>query len=1154
MTKQRLVFSLKLPNPSWSRRAARNLTTLSNKDRTKNTLSYSSRSNENHLISNKSNIENDMILSIHKARDAPALDNNRMEILKNDSFASIHTEKELLGNGMPHRYNEMNSMVLLSDYYKLGSVALHKHDAEQPAVRALTQQAKLTDAQWQQIQQKTRDLVTRIRQKRSNKVGLDLEAFMVEYDLSNSEGISLMCLAEALLRIPDNFTADKLIRDKICSANWENHLGLSESIFVNTATWSLMLTGKILNYNTGTGENHHRKAWQNFVDRSSENVVRTAVRTAMQILGKQFVMEETIEAALKRAKNIEAKGYRYSYDMLGESAKTAADAKKYYEAYLSALHDIGKAHKDKTLEDGAGISIKLSALHPRYELKHHERVMSEMLPKVIELARKAKHYNINLTIDSEEADRLELSLAVLTKLAHHADLKNWNGLGLAVQAYQKRAPHVLQFLIDLAKVSNRRFMIRLVKGAYWDSEIKNAQELGYTDYPVYTHKAHTDVCYVACTKILLDHPEAFYAQFATHNALSLATVLTLAGDRNDYEFQCLHGMGDILYDDIVQQGLPCRIYAPIGSYKHLLAYLVRRLLENGANSSFMNRLVDADISLDKLTKDPIGIAEHHDCQQHSQIPLPRHIYGDSRMNATGIDLTNPQTLCTLLDGLNIHNQEKWLAMPLLSKPREGNRQRCPVTNPSNHNEVVGQLCHATQADATAAIDAAVVAFPSWEATPPIERAEKLDRMADLLEENMVRFMALSIKEAGKSVSNAIAEVREAIDFCRYYADQTRQFFIEPTILPGPTGEINSVQLRGRGVFVCISPWNFPLAIFLGEITAALAAGNTVVAKPAEQTSLIATAAVELLYEAGIPRNVVQLVPGSGSLLGGTLTRDERIAGVIFTGSTEVAKVIQKVQADKKGAITTFIAETGGQNAMIVDSSALPEQVVTDVINSAFDSAGQRCSALRVLYLQEDIADEVINMLSGAMDELQVGDPMIVETDIGPVIDQNAKSLLVKHITKLKKDGKLLHEVKLKDVSNAGTFVAPVLFEIDNIDELEREVFGPVLHIIRYEAKKLDEVINEINSTGYGLTFGIHSRIQKTVDYVTHRIRAGNLYVNRNTVGAVVGAQPFGGEGLSGTGPKAGGSYYLPRLATERVISIDATASGGNASLMTIEQD
>jgi len=1084
----------------------------------------------------------DLILNQKEIETITELTNDIIGYPNDSIVASNSTSKDLIESEVPNQG-------LTSEFEFLNKVSQHKHDAEQSTVTSLLEKAKMTKAQWQEIKQHACDLVTNIRKDNSSKKGIDLDALMAEYDLSNNEGIALMCLAEALLRIPDDYTADKLIKDKICGADWAKHLDTSESIFVNAATWSLVLTGKVLPY--GETDDPHKRAWSNFVNRSSETVVRTAIRTAMQMFGSKFVMEENIPAALKRAKENESKGFRYSYDMLGEAATNAADAETYYQSYLSATHSIGKAYKDKDLEESAGISIKLSALHPRYELQQYKRVMKEMLPKVLELARQAKHYDMNLTIDAEEADRLELSLMILNELAHHDDLKGWDGLGLAVQAYHKRAPHILQHLIDLAKDSNRRFMIRLVKGAYWDSEIKHAQELGLAGYPVYTRKAHTDISYMACTKILLEHPEAFYAQFATHNALSLATVLVLAGDRKDYEFQCLYGMGDILYKDVVEQGKPCRIYAPVGSYKHLLAYLVRRLLENGANSSFVNQIVNADISLDDLTTDPIAVAKHHDCQQHSKIPNPRNIYGD-RANATGIDLSNPQVLGTLLDELNIFSQEQSHAMSIPSKPARPESHRLSSTNPANHNEVIGHLYHSTHDDATAAIGVAAAAFPSWEATPPIERAQKLDRMADLLEENMVRLMALVVKESGKSVGNSVGEVREAIDFCRYYANQVREDFVHPKILPGPTGEVNKLHLRGRGVFVCISPWNFPLAIFLGEVTAALAAGNTVVAKPAEQTSLIAAAAVELLYQAGIPRNVVQFVPGSGASVGETLTSDPRIAGVIFTGSTKTAKAIQNVQANKKGAITKLIAETGGQNAMIVDSSALPEQVVTDVINSAFDSAGQRCSALRVLYLQEEIADEVIDMLTGAMDELKVGDPMAIDTDVGPVIDQNAKDMLTKHIDKLTKADKLLHQVKLNNLPEAGTFVPPTLFELESMDDLQAEVFGPVLHIIRFKAKELDHVIDEINGTGYGLTFGIHSRIQETIDYVTQRIRAGNLYVNRNTVGAIVGVQPFGGEGLSGSGPKAGGPFYLHSLATERVISVDTTASGGNASLMTLE--
>ena len=1047
------------------------------------------------------------------------------------------------------------NLPLFSSCTTLKEIDQHKHGNEAELMQELIQSTDLEADTWKRIQARSKALVQTVRQQRLKAGGLD--AFMAEYDLSSNEGIALMCLAEALLRIPDKFTADKLIRDKICHADWQSHMGKSESNFVNAATWSLMLTGKFIGRHQQK-QSQLSKAWRGFVNRNSDSVVRGAVRKAMQILGKQFVMGETITNALKRASDSEAKGYRYSYDMLGEAAKTREDAAYYYKSYVDAIHAIGsKTHGDSP-ENRAGISIKLSALHPRYEINHQAQVLDDMLPMVLELARLAKKYNINLTIDAEESERLLLSLVVLEKLAEHPELTHWHGLGLAVQAYQKRALWVLDWLSTLAGRTQRRFMVRLVKGAYWDSEIKHAQENGYDGYPVFTRKVYTDVCYIACIQKLLSKPQAFYAQFATHNALSVAAVLELAGERDDFEFQCLHGMGQTLYDSIVMptsgKGHPCRIYAPVGSHQHLLAYLVRRLLENGANSSFVNRIVDHNLPIDELVKNPFTLALSHQGQPHPGIPLPRHIYGDSRMNAKGIDLSNAQMLEKLNISLQTYYDDTYIAMPLLATATTPKGKGRPVVNPCDHTQVIGTSHAATEEQAQAAIDAAVKAFPSWEATAPSQRADHLDRLADLLEDNMSRLMAIAIKEAGKTVENAVAEVREAIDFCRYYAQETRAHFVTPRPLPGPTGEQNQMILRGRGVFVCISPWNFPLAIFLGEVTAALAAGNTVVAKPAEQTSLIATAAVELMHQAGIPRDVMQLVPGPGSKIGNVMTKDPRIAGVIFTGSTEVAKIIQRNLAEKPGAIATLIAETGGQNCMLVDSSALPEQVVTDIIKSSFDSAGQRCSALRVLYIQEDVADTVITMLKGAMNALSIGDPSLLTTDVGPVIDTRAKEGLQSHIDKMKQAGRSVYQLKLPKQSDNGSFIPPTLIELEGINELEREQFGPILHVIRYKAKNLDKVIDDVNSTGYGLTFGIHSRIQETVDYVTQRIRAGNLYVNRNMVGAIVGVQPFGGEGLSGTGPKAGGPYYLPRLATERVTSIDTTASGGNASLMTLEQD
>jgi len=1037
----------------------------------------------------------------------------------------------------------------------LTQIDRHKHCDEATLMQDLMQRAQCDSETWKRIQARSKTLVQTVRQQRLKAGGLD--AFTAEYDLSSHEGIALMCLAEALLRIPDKLTADKLIRDKICRADWQSHMGKSESTFVNAATWSLMLTGKFIDRNQ-----HKRsqlsKAWRSFVNRNSDSVVRTAVRKAMQILGKQFVMGENITSALKRATSSENKGYRYSYDMLGEAAKTRDDAAYYYKSYMDAIHAIGKRTKGDNPESRAGISIKLSALHPRYEVNQQAQVLDDMLPMVLELTRLAKRYNINLTIDAEESERLLLSLVVLEKLAEHSELSGWNGLGLAVQAYQKRAPWVIDWLGTLAQQTQRRFMVRLVKGAYWDSEIKHAQEHGYDGYPVFTRKVYTDVCYIVCARKLLDNPQEFYPQFATHNALSVATVLEFVGKRTDFEFQCLHGMGQTLYDSIVAsktgQGHPCRVYAPVGSHKHLLAYLVRRLLENGANSSFVNRIIDHRLPIDTLVKNPITLAQTHQGQSHPGIPLPQHIYGESRMNAKGIDLSNAQTLEKLNSTLETYYDDTYIAMPILAKPVTPKGKGTPVINPADHTQVVGTNHIATDKQAQTAIDAAVKAFPDWEATDPNKRADYLIRLADLLEDKMPRLMAITIKEAGKTIENAVAEVREAIDFCRYYAQEARSHFVTPRPLPGPTGEQNQMILRGRGVFVCISPWNFPLAIFLGGVTAALAAGNTVVAKPAEQTSLIATAAVKLMHQAGIPRDVIQLVPGSGSRVGSLMVKDPRIAGVIFTGSTEVAKLIHRNLAEKSGAIATLIAETGGQNCMLVDSSALPEQVVTDVLKSSFDSAGQRCSALRVLYLQEDIADTVLTMLKSAMNTLSIGDPSLLTTDVGPLIDTEATAGLQSHINEMEKAGKPIYQIKLPKQCGQGSFIPPTLIELKCISELEREQFGPILHVIRYQAKALDKVIAEINSTGYGLTFGIHSRIQETVDYVTQRVRAGNLYVNRNTVGAIVGVQPFGGEGLSGTGPKAGGPYYLPRLAIERVISIDTTASGGNASLMTLAQD
>ncbi len=1002
------------------------------------------------------------------------------------------------------------------------------------------------------VEERAKRLVAEIREQRLKKGGIN--AFMAEYDLSNQEGLALMCLAEALLRIPDKLTQDRLIRDKIGTGDWQKHLGESESLFVNAVTYALKIAGKIVNESDFSPQ-ALKGALIEFFKKHSKATIRSAVRYAMGVMGNYFVMGETIQQAQDRAGRGYSKGYRYSFDMLGEAARTAPDAEYYFEDYKKAIEAIGKAApKHSTLYQRSGISIKCSALHPRYEYQKDERIFDELYPRVKELCLLAKAQNISLTIDAEESDRLVPSLKILAKLCEETDLNDWQGLGLAVQAYQKRAFYVLDYLRDLALNNKRRLMVRLVKGAYWDSEIKQAQELGLEGYPVFTRKAYTDVSYLACAKKMLSHTEAFYPMFATHHAYTVSAIFKMAGDYRDYEFQCLHGMGDSLYDQIVgpmcEIAMPCRVYAPVGTHKHLLAYLVRRLLENGANSSFVNQILNTRIPVGDLVKNPLMEALAMNLVPHPYIPLPRNIYGDTRMNSKGLDLSNSHVLMQVLNEIDEAAKDQWLALPMLSEKKEFSHTRREAKNPANTTEIVGHVMEAGANDVELALESAAKAYPVWSRTPVAERAAMLNRMADLLEANITRFMAIAIKEAGKTLANAIGEVREAIDFCRYYAVEAQKLF-KPIEFQGVTGEHNFMELCGRGIIVCISPWNFPLAIFLGEVTASLAAGNVVIAKPSRQTPLIATFAIELLHQAGFPRDVVQLLPGSGSVIGTKLVSDPRIGGVIFTGSTETARFINECLAKKEGPIVPFVAETGGQNVMVVDSTALPEQVVKDVINSSFDSAGQRCSALRVLFVQQDIADNVIEMLKGAMAELKVGNPMSITTDVGPVIDEPSQQQLLEHIENMRRDAKIIYQTPLSADTKNGFFVPPTLVEIPHIRLLKREVFGPVLHIIRYHASQIDDVIEQINSTGYGLTFGVHSRIDSFIDYVRKCIHAGNVYVNRNMIGAIVGVQPFGGEGLSGTGPKAGGPFYLPRLTLERSISINTTASGGNASLMSL---
>ncbi|GFM66665.1 bifunctional protein PutA [Pseudomonas cichorii] len=1008
---------------------------------------------------------------------------------------------------------------------------------EPEVVPMLLEQARLPAPMAEATHKLAASIAEKLRNQKSasGRAGI-VQGLLQEFSLSSQEGVALMCLAEALLRIPDKGTRDALIRDKISNGNWQPHLGNSPSLFVNAATWGLLLTGKLVSTHNETGLS---SSLSRIIGKSGEPMIRKGVDMAMRLMGEQFVTGETIGEALANASRFEAKGFRYSYDMLGEAALTEHDAQKYLASYEQAIHSIGKASHGRGIYEGPGISIKLSALHPRYSRAQYERVMEELYPRLLSLTLLAKQYDIGLNIDAEEADRLELSLDLLERLCFEPQLTGWNGIGFVIQAYQKRCPYVIDYVIDLARRSRHRLMIRLVKGAYWDSEIKRAQVEGLEGYPVYTRKVYTDVSYIACARKLLAAPEVIYPQFATHNAHTLAAIYHIAGQNyypGQYEFQCLHGMGEPLYEQVVGKvadgklNRPCRVYAPVGTHETLLAYLVRRLLENGANTSFVNRIADQSVSIQELVADPVSSIERMATQEgsfglpHPRIPLPRDLYGPERPNSSGIDMANEHRLASLSSALLATAHNDWKAAPILGCPAsEG--PAIATLNPSDQRDVVGHVQEANLEDVDNALQSALISGPIWQATPPAERAAILERAADLMENEIQPLMGLLVREAGKTFANAIAEVREAVDFLRYYAVQARNDFSNDTHRP-------------LGPVVCISPWNFPLAIFSGQVAAALAAGNPVLAKPAEQTPLIAAQAVRLLLEAGIPEGVLQLLPGRGETVGARLVGDERVKGVMFTGSTEVARLLQRNIAgrlDTQGRPIPLIAETGGQNAMIVDSSALTEQVVIDILSSAFDSAGQRCSALRVLCLQEDSADRVIEMLKGAMAENRLGNPEHLSVDIGPVIDAEAKAGIEKHIQGMRDKGRQVYQVAIADSADLkrGTYVMPTLIELESFDELQREIFGPVLHVVRYKRKELDQLIGQINASGYGLTLGVHTRIDETIAKVIDNVNAGNIYVNRNIVGAVVGVQPFGGEGLSGTGPKAGGPLYLYRLLSTR---------------------
>ncbi|PAU77995.1 bifunctional proline dehydrogenase/L-glutamate gamma-semialdehyde dehydrogenase PutA [Halomonas salipaludis] len=983
------------------------------------------------------------------------------------------------------------------------------YDADEAAVlQALVERIKLSEEERREVAAVGANYVARVRKERSPSM---MEAFLAEYGLSTTEGVGLMCLAEALLRVPDAETIDDLIHDKIEPSDWGAHLGKSSSSMVNASTWALLLTGKVLEEDP----KGPTRALRGLVRRMGEPVVRKAVGQSMKILGRQFVLGQTIEEGMKNARELEKQGYTYSYDMLGEAARTDEDAVRYHRAYAKAISAIAKQAKGD-VRGSPGISVKLSALHPRYEYTHRDTVMAELVPRARELVQQAAKANIGFNIDAEEQDRLDLSLDVIEALMSDPSLDGWDGFGVVVQAYGRRAAPVIEALYELAERFDRKIMVRLVKGAYWDTEIKLSQEMGVKTFPVYTRKVNTDVSYMACAQMLLDRRDRIYPQFATHNAHTCAAVVAMAGgDKESYEFQRLHGMGESLHHIVKQaEGTHCRIYAPVGAHRDLLAYLVRRLLENGANSSFVNQVVDSSIPPSEVSKDPVsGFQQLGKDVSSPLIRQPGELFAPDRKNSKGYRINEPASILPLLKAREAFADATWTAGPMLVGSPAPQGPARDALSPADGSRVIGKVHEATLEEVAAALDAAEQGFREWSARPAAQRAEVLHRTADLYEAHIAELTVIATREAGKMMFDGIAEVREAVDFLRFYANEAERLEAEE---PG----------SARGMFVCISPWNFPLAIFTGQIAAALAAGNAVLAKPAEQTPLIAARAVELMREAGLPEAALQLLPGDGPTVGGPLTNDPRIAGVCFTGSTPVAQIIHQALAQNAGPDAVLIAETGGLNAMIVDSTALTEQAVRDILISSFQSAGQRCSALRMLYVQEEARERLLHMLDGAMDALTIGDPWNTDTDVSPVIDAEAQADISAYVAEQEKTGKVM---KTLPVPDTGTFVTPAVVEVGGIEDLEREIFGPVLHVATFKARDIDKVVDAINDRGYGLTFGLHTRIDDRVQQIVERIHVGNIYVNRNQIGAIVGSQPFGGEGLSGTGPKAGGPLYVSRF-------------------------
>ncbi len=1024
-----------------------------------------------------------------------------------------------------------------------------KHQNENEAAKPLMKIIGLSLGEQTEVDSAAIKIVRAARKETQHK-GL-METFLEEFGLSNKEGLALMCLAESLLRVPDARTADRLIAEKISSGEWGSHKGQSDSWLVNASTLGLMLTGRIVDI-APEAKQDVSQFMQSLTRKAGAPVIRAAMMQAMRIMGEQFVVGRAIDEAIGRSEKLGLKKSPglCSFDMLGEGARTLSDARRYHKAYLDAINALGASRGGKNKEsarpeDVNGISVKLSALHPRYDAAHEDIVMSELYPPLLELAQAAAKANINLCLDAEEADRLVLSLKILDKLANDPSLGDWTGLGLALQAYQKRSLVVIERLVDLAQQSGRRLMVRLVKGAYWDSEIKHSQVEGHDDYPVWTRKSITDLCYLACARRLLDAGDMIFPQFATHNAHTVAAIQQMAGPNTAYEFQRLHGMGEPLYR-AAERERRVRIYAPVGAHEDLLPYLVRRLLENGANTSFVHRFLDDDVTPEDVARSPFT---QDAPTRHPRIPLPIDMFGPERANSKGLDLTQEHVAARLEDAARAYKPIK--AGPLVNGVVPDGKGES-IFSPSDA-EPIGTFQNATADDVAAAYDAASRAFRSWNQRGGAARAKILRAMGDALEHNLEHFVILMAREAGKTFPDSIAEVREAVDFCRYYAAQAENKLSGPETLPGPAGETNTLSLSGRGVFVCISPWNFPLAIFTGQIAAALAAGNTVLAKPAEQTPLTAYEAVRLFLKAGLPKDVLHLLPGAGETIGTALTSDPRAAGVCFTGSTQVAKIINRTLANKEGPIPVLIAETGGLNGMFVDTTALREQIMDDVIASAFNAAGQRCSALRILFLPDATAGHIIDGLKGAMDALVIDDPALVKTDVGPVIDGGALQALQDYIANLPQGMSVIKQCDVPSSLDAGYYMPPTLIEAKNLDGFNKEHFGPILHVVRYKAKDLDRLLAEFASKGFGLTLGIHSRLDSFAKRVTSAVPAGNIYINRNIIGAVVGVQPFGGCGLSGTGPKAGGPHYVARFATEITVTNNITAQGGDPALLNLEE-